>query len=403
MSRRKQGKPQHLSKREFSPEPLSGVLLEEDSQNSPRLGLGQGEPLKGDQDLLTCGQCHSRFPLADILLFIEHKRRQCHGSLCMDKPLDRPPSSPLASPLSTSSLHSRTHHQHPRRARPHVGVASPRDEDCLSAPLQGIIPKQENITDVLRSLGLHALSCGAWQAVTSQGRGSPDSVRACHASRRLHHLQVPALGSASGWRGQQLLGFWGCCVSERDMRTSWKKNGFDFRGIGEGSAESVSEVWGESGPRVRAAPRSVACLHTKEDTSPVHLCQNRLRPALEEETERTSNLRAQDNAEERKKKGGSVGTNGGDPEWSMDVRLMGSALKSTRPDYINCLLDKSDLAGSVSMLDMPCSPQALVLLWSAKSQGQIACNRPAISLSSSVSTLDPTARSKEDYHSPIKE
>ncbi|KAI9533832.1 hypothetical protein NQZ68_018200 [Dissostichus eleginoides] len=282
-----------------APEPLSGVLLEEDSQNSPRLGLGQGEPLKGDQDLLTCGQCHSRFPLADILLFIEHKRRQCHGSLCMDKPLDRPPSSPLASPLSTSSLHSRTHHQHPRRARPHVGVASPRDEDCLSAPLQGIIPKQENITDVLRSLGLHALSCGggkhwnspsgisrntsvwlfcvfmqqlacpvcpcvlwrqrlnmkgsltwqaspedtplwtmpgqtwhraqglrdglglnmkqdlwvpgsgflclclssnnpgttasghsAWQAVTSQGRGSPDSVRACHASRRLHHLQV---------------------------------------------------------------------------------------------------------------------------------------------------------------------------------------------------------------------
>ncbi|KAJ4944656.1 hypothetical protein JOQ06_013199, partial [Pogonophryne albipinna] len=160
MSRRKQGKPQHLSKREFSPEPLSGVLLEEDSQNSPRLGLGQGEPLKGNQDLLTCGQCHSRFPLADILLFIEHKRRQCHGSLCMDKPLDRPPSSPLASPLSTSSLHSRTHHQHPRRARPHVGVASPRDEDCLSAPLQGIIPKQENITDVLRSLGLHALSCG---------------------------------------------------------------------------------------------------------------------------------------------------------------------------------------------------------------------------------------------------
>ncbi|TNN71180.1 hypothetical protein EYF80_018528 [Liparis tanakae] len=30
----------------------------------------------------------------------------------------------------------------------------------------------------------------------------------------------------------------------------------------------------------------------------------------------------------------------------------------------------------LSMLDMPCSPQALVLLWSAKSQGQIACNRP---------------------------
>lgn len=130
-------------------EPLSGVSPEEDSQDSPRLGVAQGEPLKGDPDLLTCGQCHSRFPLADILLFIEHKRRQCHGSLCLDKPLDRPPSSPLASPLSTSSSYSRTHHQHPRRAYHPVEVAiqvSPQDEDCLSAPLQGIIPKQENIT-----------------------------------------------------------------------------------------------------------------------------------------------------------------------------------------------------------------------------------------------------------------
>lgn len=130
-------------------EPLSGVLPEEDSQDSPRLGVAQGEPLKGDQDLLTCGQCHSRFPLADILLFIEHKRRQCHGSLCTDKPLDRPPSSPLASPLSTSSSYSRTHHQHPRRVYHPVEVAiqvSPQDEDCLSAPLQGIIPKQENNT-----------------------------------------------------------------------------------------------------------------------------------------------------------------------------------------------------------------------------------------------------------------
>uniref|UniRef100_A0A665SYM3 BAF chromatin remodeling complex subunit BCL11A b n=1 Tax=Echeneis naucrates TaxID=173247 RepID=A0A665SYM3_ECHNA len=133
MSRRKQGKPQHLSKREFSPEPLSGALPEEDSQDSPRLGDAQGDHLKGDQDLLTCGQCHSRFPLADILLFIEHKRRQCHGSLCMDKPLDRPPSSPL----------------HLRRVCHPVEVAvqvSPQDEDCLSAPLQGIIPKLENIT-----------------------------------------------------------------------------------------------------------------------------------------------------------------------------------------------------------------------------------------------------------------
>lgn len=36
---------------------------------------------------------------------------------------------------------------------------------------------------------------------------------------------------------------------------------FDFRGIGEGSAESVSEVWRESGLRVRTVLRSMAFLH----------------------------------------------------------------------------------------------------------------------------------------------
>uniref|UniRef100_A0A8C5A1C8 BCL-11A-like CCHC zinc finger domain-containing protein n=1 Tax=Gadus morhua TaxID=8049 RepID=A0A8C5A1C8_GADMO len=129
MSRRKQGKPQHLSKRDFTPEPVSGVLAEEELLDPPRLG----EALKGDPDLLTCGQCHARFPLADILLFIQHKRRQCQGRLCNDKQApDRPPASP--------------HPQHPRRACHPVDAASqvsPYARDCLSAPTQGIIPKQE--------------------------------------------------------------------------------------------------------------------------------------------------------------------------------------------------------------------------------------------------------------------
>ncbi|XP_062304893.1 B-cell lymphoma/leukemia 11A-like [Osmerus eperlanus] len=153
MSRRKQGKPQHLSKREFSPEPLSAVGPDEDPQDSPRLGphhhgRGVRDPPKWDQDLLTCGQCHARFPLSDILLFIEHKRRQCRGGLCSDKPLDRPPSAPLASPLPAPSPHGRL--QQPRRAAAEPAVqVSPRDDrDCLSAPPQGIIPKQENITDL---------------------------------------------------------------------------------------------------------------------------------------------------------------------------------------------------------------------------------------------------------------
>ncbi|XP_056443303.1 B-cell lymphoma/leukemia 11A-like [Gadus chalcogrammus] len=136
MSRRKQGKPQHLSKRDFTLEPVSGVLAEEELLDPPRLG----EALKGDPDLLTCGQCHARFPLADILLFIQHKRRQCQGRLCNDKQApDRPPASP--------------HPQHPRRACHPVDAASqvsPYARDCLSVPTQGIIPKQEVMTDALR-------------------------------------------------------------------------------------------------------------------------------------------------------------------------------------------------------------------------------------------------------------
>ncbi|CAL8394705.1 unnamed protein product [Arctogadus glacialis] len=34
----------------------------------------------GEHDLLTCGQCQTNFPLGDILVFIEHKRRSCRGA-----------------------------------------------------------------------------------------------------------------------------------------------------------------------------------------------------------------------------------------------------------------------------------------------------------------------------------
>uniref|UniRef100_A0A673KBP1 BCL-11A-like CCHC zinc finger domain-containing protein n=1 Tax=Sinocyclocheilus rhinocerous TaxID=307959 RepID=A0A673KBP1_9TELE len=130
MSRRKQGKPQHLSKRDFSPEPLSAVVSEERQEQR---GLVQVAP-EGDQDLLTCGQCQMNFPLGDILIFIEHKRKQCSGTLCMDKAVDKPPS-PLHGELR-------------RASNPvEVGVqVTPEDDDCLSTSSRGICPKQENIT-----------------------------------------------------------------------------------------------------------------------------------------------------------------------------------------------------------------------------------------------------------------
>ncbi|XP_026100203.1 B-cell lymphoma/leukemia 11A-like [Carassius auratus] len=130
MSRRKQGKPQHLSKRDFSPEPLSAVVSEERQEQR---GLVQVAP-EGDQDLLTCGQCQMNFPLGEILIFIEHKRKQCNGTFCMDKAVDKPPS-PLHGDLR-------------RASNPvEVGVqVTPEDDDCLSTSSRGICPKQENIT-----------------------------------------------------------------------------------------------------------------------------------------------------------------------------------------------------------------------------------------------------------------
>ncbi|XDV36423.1 hypothetical protein PO909_006204, partial [Leuciscus waleckii] len=130
MSRRKQGKPQHLSKREFSPEPVTADIPE-DGESHPR---SEPSTPKGDQDLLTCGQCRSRFPLADILEFIEHKRRQCQGRLCMDKCSDLPPSPPPAGL---------------RRACVPVEVAvqvSPHGEEHLASTPHGLRPKQENLT-----------------------------------------------------------------------------------------------------------------------------------------------------------------------------------------------------------------------------------------------------------------
>lgn len=96
-----------------------------------------------EQDLLTCGQCQATFPLADILLFIEHKRKRCHGPPCLavGRGLDKPPSPSPGLALTPSpalgSLRSR---------RPvEVGVQATMaddDDDRFSSP-RGNCPKQE--------------------------------------------------------------------------------------------------------------------------------------------------------------------------------------------------------------------------------------------------------------------
>ncbi|XP_026870751.2 BAF chromatin remodeling complex subunit BCL11A b [Electrophorus electricus] len=128
MSRRKQGKPQHFSKRGVSPPHVSDDVPEEPDTHAQMVQCH-------DQDLLTCGQCHSRFPLSDILIFIEHKRKQCQDHICMEKAGEQQLSPP---------------HSGLRQACVPVEVAvqmSPNKEECLSSTLRGICPKRENITE----------------------------------------------------------------------------------------------------------------------------------------------------------------------------------------------------------------------------------------------------------------
>ncbi|KAB0369459.1 hypothetical protein FD755_019464 [Muntiacus reevesi] len=117
---------------------VEAAILEEDEgleiEEPGSLGLMVGGP---DPDLLTCGQCQMNFPLGDILVFIEHKKKQCGGSLgaCYDKGLDKgsPP------PSSRSELR--------KVSEPvEIGIqVTPDEDDHLLSPTKGVCPKQENL------------------------------------------------------------------------------------------------------------------------------------------------------------------------------------------------------------------------------------------------------------------
>ncbi|XP_058020851.1 B-cell lymphoma/leukemia 11A isoform X6 [Ahaetulla prasina] len=110
-----------------SAEPIEAILTDDEPDHGT---LGAPE---GDHDLLTCGQCQMNFPLGDILIFIEHKRKQCNGTLCLEKAVDKP-RSPSPSELRKTS--------NPVE----VGIqVTPEDDDCLSTSSRGICPKQEHI------------------------------------------------------------------------------------------------------------------------------------------------------------------------------------------------------------------------------------------------------------------
>ncbi|XP_054470199.1 BAF chromatin remodeling complex subunit BCL11B a isoform X1 [Anoplopoma fimbria] len=175
MSRRKQGNPQHLSQRETTPEvelPDGSLLSDSLSLHPLRLpshplglpphpldpSLAHALPsgLHADHDLLTCGQCQVTFPLGDILLFIEHKKKQCQTPLlangCYDKMSDG------GGGRGSPTLQSLHHHSQRGELRKvvqpvEIGIqVTPEEEEeelgrgerRNRTPIKGIFPKQEN-------------------------------------------------------------------------------------------------------------------------------------------------------------------------------------------------------------------------------------------------------------------
>lgn len=130
--------------------PLSTAEANHDSRAvSPSPEPSTPSPLRsgrGEHDLLTCGQCQTNFPLGDILVFIEHKRRLCRGPGSRPGSFSKPGETGGVTGISIS----------PRARSLELGrgsipvevgiqVTPGREEDVERrlTPARGICPKQE--------------------------------------------------------------------------------------------------------------------------------------------------------------------------------------------------------------------------------------------------------------------
>lgn len=113
---------------------------------SPAHSLPPG--LHSDHDLLTCGQCQMTLPLGEILLFIEHKKKQCQTGLlpadCCEK-MEEPGGGRGGG--GKAPLQTLQHSQHPREPRKvgepvEVGIQVTPEQE--TTPMKGLCPKQEN-------------------------------------------------------------------------------------------------------------------------------------------------------------------------------------------------------------------------------------------------------------------
>lgn len=101
----------------------------------------------GEHDLLTCGQCQTNFPLGDILVFIEHKRRLCRGLRnplgSFSKPGETGGANGIAILPRARSLELGGRGPVPVEVGIQVTPRREDDEERRLTPAKGICPKQE--------------------------------------------------------------------------------------------------------------------------------------------------------------------------------------------------------------------------------------------------------------------
>lgn len=125
---------------------LSGTVTIQPHVLEPRPAHSLPPGLHNDHDLLTCGQCQMTLPLAEILLFIEHKKKQCQAGLlpadCYEK-MGEPGGGGRSPPLQ--ALQHGQQRGEPRKVvEPPVEVGIQVTPEEETVPTKGVYPKQEN-------------------------------------------------------------------------------------------------------------------------------------------------------------------------------------------------------------------------------------------------------------------
>ncbi|KAM7368176.1 hypothetical protein PAMP_014422 [Pampus punctatissimus] len=163
---------QHLSLAEANHDSGAGSPSPQPSTPSPRRA-GPGE-----HDLLTCGQCQTNFPLGDILVFIEHKRRLCRGPASGQGSFSKPGETGGATGLAISPrARSLELGRGPIPVEVGIQVTPGGEEDMHRrlTPAKGICPKQERGESKLKTYFVITTEINTCDSVCGQQLCRPPS------------------------------------------------------------------------------------------------------------------------------------------------------------------------------------------------------------------------------------